>query len=277
MKKNNTKNEKSKKAKGGRSTKIKQDITTLEILDNGFDDKIILEATYSSVFDINEEIFKRLTYFLHHKGNSFHGLGKAIGVSVNYFSNAKKNKSSIGSKIIAQILYYYQDLSADWLILGIGEMTRSDGTHREYQKNKKINQEFEKQSSIIEELKKQIGILHRQNLAIKRLSEEQAETPKGCLFEQATQRFIEELNQEAAEEQADIIEANKAAEIDDSGISINEYDKAINEVFNPTTLENSKKAIETLQQMEGTGSFEYLYNCHEDFKKNYELLKKILQ
>jgi hypothetical protein len=149
--------------KRGRPTKADKDQITarLPCHNTDTDEDGHIELTYGLDFNINEEILNRLTYYIHQQKHSFYYLGKAIGVSLNYFSNVKKNNSSIGSEIIARILYYYKDLSADWLLLGIGNMTRGALSTIEAQMMIKRNQEFSKLNKIVEELNEQIVVLKK--------------------------------------------------------------------------------------------------------------------
>lgn len=150
------KKDKVQKGKAGRPKKTdKQSITHLAPANFAGED-VFFELTYPLDFNINEEIFQRLEHYILIQEHSFYHLSKAVGVSVNYFANIRKKNSSMGSEIIARILYYYKDLSADWLLLGIGKMTR--GTLHEHEAKMIIerNKEFGKLEKVVDKLNKQI-------------------------------------------------------------------------------------------------------------------------
>ncbi|MCL2245643.1 MAG: helix-turn-helix domain-containing protein [Lentimicrobiaceae bacterium] len=163
MKKNKAKKDEPKKSKPGRPTKAERDIKILEIQHIEYGElkgkTLSIEYSYPPEFNINQGIFTRLTYYMNTHGHSYYHLGKTVGVSHNYFSNIKKNNSSIGSEIIARILYYYRDLSADWLLLGEGEMTRGAKSEQESKELIKRNKELEKLYEITDNLHKQIETL----------------------------------------------------------------------------------------------------------------------
>jgi hypothetical protein len=74
----------------------------------------------------NTKIIERLSYFLEYKGDNFGRLAMNIGLSNSYFSKMLKNKGSLGEDIIRKILLYYEDISPEWLLLGIGSMTKEN-------------------------------------------------------------------------------------------------------------------------------------------------------
>ena len=277
MRKNKVKNEEPKTNKRGRSVKEKQDVAVLEthsIIDSeDSEEEIDVEYTYPLYFNINQEIFTRLTHYINTQGHTFYHLGKKVGVSHNYFTNVRKNNSSIGSEIIVRILYYYQNLSADWLLLGEGEMSRAAKSEWDSKKLIERNQEIEKLHAIIKESKKQSEVLYRQALTVKWLSEERTDVLKGNLFERATQRFMDKLSQEIMEEQ-EYFPENDDATYEDS-VPLIELEEAISEMFNPTTLPASTEAVKMIERIVGTELFRQLCEYGDDFKKNYELLKRL--
>ncbi|MDR0694331.1 MAG: helix-turn-helix domain containing protein [Prevotellaceae bacterium] len=70
------------------------------------------------------DILNRLTEFLQTTGDSLVNIADEIGVSRSYFSTAKISKSEIGSDKIVKILLLYPQLSADWLLTGVGFMIK---------------------------------------------------------------------------------------------------------------------------------------------------------
>lgn len=65
---------------------------------------------------------KRLKLFLEFKGSSLAELERNIGVGSGTLSKAVKNNNSIGVDKVVRILQFYEDLSAEWLLRGKGEM-----------------------------------------------------------------------------------------------------------------------------------------------------------
>jgi len=109
----------------------------------------------------NEKIIKRLDEFVAKRGDSYAELTAAIGVSVGYFSRMRKFKGSIGASILAKILMYYSDLSANWLLTGHGAMLRGQVSMRDvqlYEDREKVQKEI---NESIAELKEKINNLNR--------------------------------------------------------------------------------------------------------------------
>lgn len=73
----------------------------------------------------NTKIIERLSQYIDYQGENFNKLSEKINVSNSYFSKMLKNKANIGEDILRKILLYYESLSPDWLILGNGEMNRT--------------------------------------------------------------------------------------------------------------------------------------------------------
>lgn len=55
-----------------------------------------------------------------------HAFEKACGVANGYIAKQLKGKGSIGSDIVQRIITQYPDLNLEWLIMGKGEMLRSN-------------------------------------------------------------------------------------------------------------------------------------------------------
>ncbi|MDR1679506.1 MAG: helix-turn-helix domain-containing protein [Prevotellaceae bacterium] len=78
------------------------------------------------------KIIDRLKYFLDCQGYNFNQLAIKIGVSNSYFSKMYKNKGSLGEDIIQKIVFYYEDISPDWLLTGRGSMLLEHQPDEEY-------------------------------------------------------------------------------------------------------------------------------------------------
>jgi hypothetical protein len=63
--------------------------------------------------------------FIKHSGLSARQFDLSIGASNGYTLRMQKNKASIGSDVIENILKIYPDLNVVWLLTGSGEMLRS--------------------------------------------------------------------------------------------------------------------------------------------------------
>ncbi|GHT80198.1 hypothetical protein AGMMS50262_24270 [Bacteroidia bacterium] len=74
----------------------------------------------------NTKIIERLSYFLEYKGDNFGRLAANIGLSNSYFSKMVKNNGSLGEDVIKKILLYYENINPEWLLLGIGPMTKEN-------------------------------------------------------------------------------------------------------------------------------------------------------
>ena len=71
-------------------------------------------------------IIERLKYYIDNQGYNFNQLAKKIGVSNSYFSKMYSSKGSLGEDIIGKILLFYENINPEWLLLGKGEMLKSD-------------------------------------------------------------------------------------------------------------------------------------------------------
>ena len=72
------------------------------------------------------KIIERLSQFIDYQGETFNKLATDIGVSNSYFSKMVKSNGSLGEDIIRKILLNYEHLSPEWLLIGKGEMIKSD-------------------------------------------------------------------------------------------------------------------------------------------------------
>lgn len=74
----------------------------------------------------NTKLIHRLDEYIVKKGLSFNKLAIELGLSNSYFSKMVKNAGSVGSDVIEKILRTHPDLSAEWLLVGRGEMLTTD-------------------------------------------------------------------------------------------------------------------------------------------------------
>ena len=68
----------------------------------------------------------RLMQFISHAGLSARQFDISIGAANGYTLRMKKNRASIGSDVIENIVRTYPQLNVAWLITGEGEMLKSD-------------------------------------------------------------------------------------------------------------------------------------------------------
>lgn len=68
----------------------------------------------------------RLMQFIQHAGLSARQFDISIGAANGYTLRMKKNKASIGSDVIENIVRTYPQLNVAWLITGEGEMLKSE-------------------------------------------------------------------------------------------------------------------------------------------------------
>ncbi|GGD38438.1 hypothetical protein [Muriicola marianensis] len=70
----------------------------------------------------------RLMQFIQHAGLSARQFDLSIGASNGYTLRMKKNRASIGSDVIENILKIYPQLNVVWLLTGEGTMLKEDKT-----------------------------------------------------------------------------------------------------------------------------------------------------
>lgn len=70
------------------------------------------------------KIIHRLQEYVKCKHITLNQISVSIGASNSYFSKMAKNDGSIGEEVIRKILLFYDDLEADWLLTGRGEMLK---------------------------------------------------------------------------------------------------------------------------------------------------------
>ena len=100
------------------------------------------------------KIIDRLKYYLDNQQDNFNKLSIKIGVSNSYFSKMYKNKGDLGEDIIKKILLLYENLNPEWLLIGKGEMLKS-----ELNKSATVPELLASQQRTIETLSETIKIL----------------------------------------------------------------------------------------------------------------------
>jgi len=70
----------------------------------------------------------RLMQFIQHAGLSARQFDISIGAANGYTLRMKKNKASIGSDVIENIVRTYPQLNVAWLITGEGDMLKPKGS-----------------------------------------------------------------------------------------------------------------------------------------------------
>ena len=68
----------------------------------------------------------RIKEFIDYKGLSVRKFEENVGFSNGAFASQYKNNKSIGSDKIENILHFYPEINAEWLLLGKGEMLKSE-------------------------------------------------------------------------------------------------------------------------------------------------------
>jgi len=113
---------------------------------------------------------ERIAYFVEKKGISLNKFSQQLGVSNSYFSKMIKNKASVGSDIIENILRFYPEINTNWLLTGTGDMLYGSTTSKEAsnlpagpcKQCELRDMIIAKQEDSIELLKDKISQLHKQ-------------------------------------------------------------------------------------------------------------------
>jgi transcriptional regulator with XRE-family HTH domain len=116
-----------------------------------------------------EEIIGRLEQYVIQRGDNYAQLTKAVGVSVGYFSRMRKVKGSLGAEILARILTYYSDLSADWLLTGQGTMLKGSPPTRYVQTYAKREKALKDIVKAVETIEQDVATLNEQIAELNRL------------------------------------------------------------------------------------------------------------
>lgn len=74
-------------------------------------------------------ILDRIKEYIDYKGITIAAFERSIGMANASFGKCLKNKRAIGTDKLEKILTIYTDISSDWLLLGIGEMIKTNCTY----------------------------------------------------------------------------------------------------------------------------------------------------
>lgn len=77
---------------------------------------------YMKIRTMEDKLRIRLLEFMAAKGLSVNSLSKVIGVQTRTLNNQVKTSTSISAGTLLEILFHYKDLSAEWLLRGVGSM-----------------------------------------------------------------------------------------------------------------------------------------------------------
>lgn len=80
-----------------------------------------MQTNVSDNFKINERIVKLVEYLHITKGK----FASEIGISTSRLANVTTNRNRPDSELLQLILKRYRNVSADWLILGIGDIEKN--------------------------------------------------------------------------------------------------------------------------------------------------------
>lgn len=95
----------------------------------------------------------RLMQFISHVGLSARQFDISIGAANGYTLRMKKNRASIGSDVIENIVRTYPQLNVAWLITGEGEMLKTDKKEQELMAFEELTLEKQKEIETIIENK----------------------------------------------------------------------------------------------------------------------------
>ena len=85
-----------------------------------------------------ESISLRIKHLINKKNMNISSFEKKIGVGNNSIGTIIRRNSNISGEILSKILISFNDINAEWLMTGKGEMLKQT-LSKEYQTNEKIN------------------------------------------------------------------------------------------------------------------------------------------
>ena len=107
------------------------------------------------------KILTRINQFAESQGLSIREIERSIGATNGVISGAIKNNREIGSDKLENFLQAFSNVSAEWLLRGIGEMlTQSEDS---VMKNPTLDFVIRHMASQIDELKAQVKYLETKN------------------------------------------------------------------------------------------------------------------
>ena len=72
-------------------------------------------------------IFQRIKLILEDKQVSVNALSKLVGMSQTTLNTQLKGERTLAANVVAKVLIAYPDVSAEWLMRGVGTMYHKDG------------------------------------------------------------------------------------------------------------------------------------------------------
>lgn len=116
-------------------------------------------------------ILDRILMFLDHKNISERKFSSSIGASSSYLASIKSGNRSIGGDTLQNILITYQEIDAQWLMTGEGEMIK-DGFKKPKTIDEMIEQKIEAKLKSIGYTFEDYKTLHEMRDFIKEQKEE---------------------------------------------------------------------------------------------------------
>jgi len=92
-------------------------------------------------------VSERIGQYIDKKGISYYAFENSLGASRGSISKAVKEKKSIGSNVLENIMNTYPDINPQWLLTGVGEMFKEN---EDFLLNRGVNTYRLKTDSIIE-------------------------------------------------------------------------------------------------------------------------------
>ncbi len=117
-------------------------------------------------------ILVRIKEYIDFKGISVAAFERSIGMSNASFSKSLKNNGAIGTDKLENILRVYEDISAEWLVTGKGEMLKENINDE----NTSSHETIQAHSALTQNL---IATIQEQAEEIGRLKERIAQLEKG--------------------------------------------------------------------------------------------------
>lgn len=119
----------------------------------------------------NELLINRITDFIAYKNISEREFTRSLNFTSNILTLARKNKGGIGSDKLIKIYSTYPELSADWLLLGRGEMLKKESSEPIKKETKNLDCEKENLFLLekIKMLEDKIALLEENNNLLKQL------------------------------------------------------------------------------------------------------------
>ena len=112
---------------------------------------------------MEEKLRERISDFMNVRGYSVNRLANDIGVQTRTLQNQIRSNTAISASVLLEILFQYKDLSAEWLMRGVGDMFLID---------------ISSESELLNKLREQSDLIKRQQREIDGLYERIKELKK---------------------------------------------------------------------------------------------------